>query len=1544
MRTISFLLLLSVFCFGALCSAAVSANISVKSIHGSAGIIGYRTVNDTVTLNLTSTTNNISIFGILENGCNCINMSGFFCTCTFTDSQDIASFDYSISNGIDNAKATIKVDNSIGNIDYSINTYNGNATLSYSITDTGYNMNDACTGIASIDVYADQDNINSISFNTTPGHCQSNGSVILNTDSGSKIFYIKATDNAGNSKESLKKNISIDVSAPEISNLQILSYGNPVDTASPNAQIPIDVSFDVAENNLISISVDLSSINNEFLLKNSYKKILIPISTCTLNSSADLKLYTCTIKNKIMELGDSQNSINVTITANDSYANTITTSLVKTFVIDGSKPTATITTDYCDSKGKCFVKNGVNKINVNLDKQNFVNKRIFFSINDIPFQVTNCTSGTCFGYALVNCNSGEELKAGINPQSMDDAGNIVNFNPAVFKCDNTPPKILSAIFTGSNTDLQFKDLIMSKSKVIMNVLIKESESDELVNSTVDLGEMKNATEKSTSCQKDFALGILNCTWTIMNINDGYYNASLTFNVTDVMGNSDSKVFHVFVLGLQDNSTPDDLKIQFSKVIPSSIDRISVDLANSNKLPYFVYAQYQLYAKKSNVQTVLLYQKINNCVYKNVDTGEFFSTQIFSAMKIADEYANVSQTNRIDFLFDNTLKINDLPDSFVAYCNISAFIREGTIVYNTPQYLTLEVPFEMRNSQLGTPGQMFQDKIKREKDGFLYNMQLLGTLNSVLPKIQKICDFRNYLDMASYAGTILNIAASTITPAFSPAGMKQGTMSFAINIQSIANCFNGDPATQGQGIQNQKFGQQEATVQGTASDQQGTTARFGGVIGACNNIVRTTCDFLSCQVAEKFEDKNTGPITNLFSNDTLEKGVLKNVNTPDLKNSLYYSLKTECWPAVIYNFNKIRQVDCSYVYCLEQTSLHGTDISVCDKAKRIQICSLVAGEVFELPGIRIGKNIINNIGELINSVGPLSAVSVAKMTYCGEYLDPNMKVPLADKLDTTKIYLCQVPLQIARFIDGMKRSTRAATFIYPEITDMCELAQNPSMDPNSNSFWKTMNNVQLPNSVTDKRDYAFIKSQTDIYDKAKKDRSEALSSLSDSGKKFYAGMSPGYVTQSAGILQGKAPDTFLQSGSINKANPNPEVQPLADAQLVLSPTTFSDGLKKVILNEVAMDNADNLIRCGNKACLDALNQNLNLKMTPEQFDKLDEQTKAVYLSKYNTIYAQAVTNIESTTNIINADTKALAGQPSGSQTDIATRAQIEQQKNLRDKSLKDIGMCNGADGKVIPSGHCPDLTDTQYKDLASTNKFYQARAQAQEMGNGIYILLQLLYQNHVLDFMMTANWGSDALKVVDYFNTDKWKDNLCNPDVSVLGGADENSGTAITCDSSGNCQPVLTMAAERQEFVTANNTHYYLYTVAYYLGPVGMNKDKTMPYNVYFTGDGVTVKGYIKTKQALQPNQVVNVAKAFAHYKKLDKICIKFDNDVYPPNVIGGKNEYCRTIKDSNLGGDFNTGSPAIDLNNPAYGYTTVTNTPAIIYTGKPAALEPGVFE
>jgi hypothetical protein len=935
---------------------------------------------------------------------------------------------------------------------------------------------------------------------------------------------------------------------------------------------------------------------------------------------------------------------------------------------------------------------------------------------------------------------------------------------------------------------------------------------------------------------------MSCVWNIQNINSGYYDATISINIADITGNSVTDTVTARVLDVKaDNSTPNLLTIENGKVTPSTVNRIALDLANQNGISYFVYDQYRITPKTA--RTKLNYQKIDNCVYQSTD-GKIIPWDIFSDIVIADPYAKINDVDRIDLVFDPHVIVNDLPDSFVAYCNISAYLSEDTFVYKKPQHLVVKIPIILRNSKIGTPGKAIQDKIAREEDGFIYNLEILGIANKWIPKMQKICQIKSYFEAGSVAANIITSVGKLITPIVGP-GVATGGQQFAVNIDGIANCFYGDRRTSNVG-----YAADVKTAAGSAS----TSGSFD--IGPCTDVIRTICDFLSCNVASEIQKKGT--LTNIFnSTDLKDNGILKNADIPDVSNSLVAAVTHECYPAIVYNINKWRQLQCSYVFCLKETSVRGTDISVCDQAKGIQTCSLVVGEVFEdIPPVRYFKNVVGNIGDIINNIGPLTAVSLAKIGPCKEFMDPS--IGPSPVFEDAKLYWCQFPLTLARFVDGLKRTTRAQGFTYPEVPDMCEMAKcagqpNCKDEPN---IWTTLNKINIPPPSSTGRDYAFVtehsKKETAARDK-RQNLVEEQKTLTDSY---------GY---------------------------DPEVNSFPDvASRINDINTEIKNLDKTI------DKEHYLVKCGSPSCNFGINGEtvLNSKGEPVKIaDLSNDQKRQINAEKMRTI----------------EDVRSLQEEfAKGRLTDKDKQEKL----NAINADLNKYSMpkCSiGSTGNL----DCP-LSKEQIAQIEKEKSEYDTAYKAKQLGDGIYLALQALYSNHVLDWMMAGNWAPGIMKVVKYFDAEEWKSSACNPVVQQLGGNSGDTGSVISC-TQGTCQPVLTMAAERQYIRLQNGTSYYLYTVAYYIGPISLPSGKTLPFNLEYKGD-TNVIGYIATKPVLRNNEVAHANKAFAITKKLTKICIRFDGE-FPPNSQTSSDLYCRDIKES----DYDTGSPVSLGNSLGYG-------------------------
>ncbi|MGV8171267.1 MAG: hypothetical protein ACP5OA_01065, partial [Candidatus Woesearchaeota archaeon] len=1080
----------------------VSATLSVRNIVGGTGIAYYRALDDTVGINVTSSSE-VSI-----NGEPC-TLKGSAYICIVKDVADSATMSYNIDNSEGETRtASIKVDDRIDSINYNVTIDKTNVTLDYAIQDAGFDNNDFCSGIKTLKVYDKTTLLNTVDISGAPGTCAFSGVITLTvTGSGTKSLTLEAVDNVGNKKTTEPKDILIDLSPPKINTGLTVKYSGreeAVVTISNSATVLVDIYFGIEEDSISDIVLDLSGANSNPAIQNAYKSVSVPLSNCIENITGTKKLYTCRINAVPLQLSGSMLEMNVTV--EDASGAISTAKLTKSFNVDNTVPKVSIKTDRCDSVGRCFIHNGENKIILTVNKKGFTKRYLFFSIPGSTFGtniVQNCSNTECYANISIICDSGSQVDAAITSysgfESQDDAGNPVEPYSTYLYCDNNAPSIESINATGE-ASIEFVTDIVSGSTVTIKASVQEAEllqADDLIAYAL-LDKMKNSTEKG-KCTKDDS-GLFECVWTVSNINEGVYDANIKINISDVAENNDIMEYRQKVFGYKsDNMTPSSLDIAFKEVVPSEINRIVVDMATSgtNKIPYYVYAKYTLSTDVSDVKVLHQYTSISSCIYVSESSTQP-ANLLFSEAKLSNEYAALGDVGRIDFKFKDNALVNALGDDFTILCNISAMVREGNYIYKKPQLLQVEIPFKLVNTKLCktgeklgsscTPGEQLGKKIESVEKNWKVRADFISKIGAWIPKLQKVCNMRGTLGDASATA----VAVSMITNGISVGtqNIKFGQVSFqvAARLTNLDACLAG-PNYKPPGIKNsQAYMEQWAKQNGAQlANGQSTDIDIGNVLSMfssndpdskmavnkfCNKFLGKACDILTCT--------NTDPATKLTTSaikdnyDALKFGgtnnereglpdlfgksanfgeesiemLTDNLNVPDVSNSIVMAFATQCYPAVLYNVDKWRQTECNYLYCLKMAAYTGTDISACDKAKFSQQCLTIVGEIFELPYANRIKNFAENAADYASNFLPFAASSLIRRATCPEdtdYLSKDLfevgQVTLPKTIvdQTWRVYGCQLPLLISRLGDISTRSRHRGQFYYPVLPDMCKYA-------------------------------------------------------------------------------------------------------------------------------------------------------------------------------------------------------------------------------------------------------------------------------------------------------------------------------------------------------------------------------------------------------------------------------------------------------------------------------------------------------------------------
>jgi hypothetical protein len=620
-----------------ICVGMASATLSVKNIESTHGA-GYRAVNDIIGIKVSSSSN-VSVGGI-----QCIQQDDpLTYMCIITDKATSAISTYTVRNSEGQTTTTsIKVDNKIGAMSYTIVISQNSAKMNYTVQDLGYNNNNACSGIKTLTVYDGESVLNTVEINGAPGVCFYTGAINLSIgDSGIKQISLEATDNVGNVNRTPKKNLTFDIDAPEILDGLVVKYfGSDAEVLvlSNTASFLVDIYFSIREENLASIKLDLSRVNTNPSVQYAYRNVVLPVSNCVENLTYGSKVYECVVKSVPMKI--SGNSLDINVTAKDIYGATSNSTLSKPFEIDNIVPEVSIKTERCDSAGNCYIKNGMNKIIFTMSKDNFEKKKnVFFKFSDsgTTYKVQNCSGTECTSNLPLTCSSGAQVDISIvnlaGFSSQDDAGNTVKPYSTYLYCDNIAPKITDINVTSQSSTILLSSEIVSGSTLTLTVKVDEADSDE-INAVVWLDKLRNATEEGEcAVSGDYKF---TCVWTISDIAKGYYEANILVNISDSAGNMASKYYRFKVFGHKpDNETPDSLDIKFIGVYPSTINRVVLDMATWNGIPYYVYATYGLSILHGKNVSVLHQQvDLNDCKYVQ-DSGPLSGGSVSATTVICD---------------------------------------------------------------------------------------------------------------------------------------------------------------------------------------------------------------------------------------------------------------------------------------------------------------------------------------------------------------------------------------------------------------------------------------------------------------------------------------------------------------------------------------------------------------------------------------------------------------------------------------------------------------------------------------------------------------------------------------------------------------------------------------------------------------------------------------------------------------------------------------------------------------------------------------------
>ena len=681
-------------------------------------------------------------------------------------------------------------------------------------------------------------------------------------------------------------------------------------------------------------------------------------------------------------------------------------------------------------------------------------RNLFFKTGSNPTsRVINCSGGSCESYFIGSCEDSTFQVLSVLPSSSDDAGNkFKGVLKTSLKCDNDYPALHGSKPFNILFDNDLYPAPKSGDSIELSLLVDETVSGLIA--LANFSELNGLNDwQEGSCQK-ITDKTFNCTWQVSNILSG--DNKIYFKIRDGVGHplfnqtseevipSFSVPIHVDFFQTEDNgSTPNFFLPVIAKTsAPKGYNRIAVDLAVNSGYEFPLFASYDLSRSSVSGSIEVLNSFIDptSCVLKTDLYDNVSALNFFSDIKVQNPLLDFDKTNRVKFILSPGTDINDLGDEFDIVCNLYLSIRENKKkVYEVPSKTVFETTIKFKNSALGDslPGEKLVSQIQKQEKRLNTTWKFIGLLDKIAGTISGLCNLDKTLSntlVGAVSGQMSSFALGAISPAIGGAVNQVSTKLVSTTRRLDSPLLKSSKDSSKSGLR---------------------------------KLLTTACEWSTCSLEkngknhqDNFYFTGDSSLQSVFNKDDengfsgmgqdMMEDLFKDVNVPNPKDSLISSVMSRCWPGVIYNLNKYREIECNALLCMKQQSKAGMDLSVCSTTKSQAICKNVVGEAFDLPYVRRAKNIMNNVDSFVQLIIPNTLKYVTNNLLCSDVINED-KLLSSDSSLSEKIIVigCNLPESIGTQLNyKVKTSASSTNFQYPVSNDVCAMALCNSPDPHT----------------------------------------------------------------------------------------------------------------------------------------------------------------------------------------------------------------------------------------------------------------------------------------------------------------------------------------------------------------------------------------------------------------------------------------------------------------------------------------------------------------
>ncbi len=805
---------------------------------------------------------------------------------------------------------------------------NGKVSVTYIAEDYAMTYGDTteCSGLKAIKITT------GTTIHTTDsaglGECNKENTVEIDYDTGGKKqICVTALDHVNYASPPKCAEVSIDKSPPNIEELTILDPAGFEIThvrsgeeriANINARITDDVEVD-SEN----VLADLKQLNPtitdlltpDLTAENIYSWRGIPVTEAS--------------------------NCKIIITAKDTLGNEARKDFPCSIKADDTPPTVKGLISDAEKDGKPLYGYGTAIIIAFEDKDNtggagigLQNRNAYLDLNAIGMETMQADACIQLQGADWICswiiNPPATTPEGpytikLMPETADDLGNTIGTDQVYdIVYDNTGPRkpeILEAGIVSGEAGTTYEGGAVRGDYVRFKV--RSGDFTTAYANFTDIGRAERTL--FTECV-DAEGGAVDCTFEEQIGLDGPYTATIGFTFYDDALNKASTTTTLEIYGIDNATTAQYWKKPSVTCTPAAIDRQTASL-----MPTIATCRIDLYTPRKDITTL----SIAGPTSPEQCTGDI-------DLNVNDLYLiNTAEGSESPYLFikleaknyyKNTLKIN---------CPLNIYSkREQTVagekryyVSPNPQKVDANITLQFYNNPMELANVNFDEKINKSLEDSFANAKWIGDLRKWLYYGELMCWIKTLISNVIGALYMVAVVLGMISPA-----LKNSVF----------------PPTAAAGAT------AEASKITICNTEEQVSKIYGDEINGIIKFLDAVCSVINCAAVGKggiegFFGGGGMPWCNKF--DALLKEIpgLGRASEeagislmPNIKDSLILSIICFCLPGIVYNLEKLRQINCFKAVCLhDYVKEQGYTTEFCDEMHGYLTCMFVYGELFSL---------------------------------------------------------------------------------------------------------------------------------------------------------------------------------------------------------------------------------------------------------------------------------------------------------------------------------------------------------------------------------------------------------------------------------------------------------------------------------------------------------------------------------------------------------------------------------------------------------------------